>query len=644
MSKIFKILLTLITLAFASGIALAWDEPTVAPPDGNRERPIHVGTTGQEKRGTLTLTREGGGVDALRLYDTNAGGWAGLRGPTGAAASYSLILPNSLGTAGQFLKLNSVSGGVGTLSFATVSGGSPVLDPYGVVFTNSSGNLAVDNSVLYWKDNKLSVGSNQNTLGALTVDARSVSGSIGLGIFTGGQDAIVVKNAANNGYNMRLTNPGQLLLGNIGSPLGGGILQADGNILPFQNNTWNLGDTEHAWNKIFLNLTTGSIPFVAADRSLTQKNDQLFWDNTNNRLGVGTNAPQTALDVYGDLLITSPDFPSGGSLFLGATDLPVLHNDTGSANLFLGYATAVGQSSDVANTVGVGDYALSSLTEGGTTVAVGVYALWSADEAYNSIAVGYQSLSSFSSVSSFNTAIGSQAMGSTLGGSNNTAIGGYALKFLNNGSDNVAFGYDSGANAFNGDRNIYIGVAAGKDDQNGDDNVMIGYKSGNKNTGSGNLFIGSGAMSATAGTDTTESNTLVLDYNPSFTGDSYKNALVFGKFRNDSAGPYVRINGALAAVDNSVANFSGFPTASGINKGGLYGQSYHAYNDASGTNRYYKGITNKVCSHNPAVSTQWQVSHFVNGVLVCQNVGTTATVCNNSLATCCTNQTGGCLE
>ncbi|QOR55479.1 MAG: hypothetical protein ULS35scaffold63_36 [Phage 33_17] len=37
--------------------------------------------------------------------------------------------------------------------------------------------------------------------------------------------------------------------------------------------------------------TSGSIPFVGAAGSISQDNSNLYWDNTNNRLGVGRNAP-----------------------------------------------------------------------------------------------------------------------------------------------------------------------------------------------------------------------------------------------------------------------------------------------------------------------------------------------------------------
>jgi hypothetical protein len=45
--------------------------------------------------------------------------------------------------------------------------------------------------------------------------------------------------------------------------------------------------------------TTGSIPFATTGGILTQNNANLFWDNTNNRLGIGTTSPSYLFDVSG---------------------------------------------------------------------------------------------------------------------------------------------------------------------------------------------------------------------------------------------------------------------------------------------------------------------------------------------------------
>jgi hypothetical protein len=64
-------------------------------------------------------------------------------------------------------------------------------------------------------------------------------------------------------------------------------------------------------------LTTGSVPFIGASGALSQDNANLFFDDTNNRLGINTNAPTTALDVFGSGIIGRVNGTSTNNAFLG---------------------------------------------------------------------------------------------------------------------------------------------------------------------------------------------------------------------------------------------------------------------------------------------------------------------------------------
>ncbi len=63
-------------------------------------------------------------------------------------------------------------------------------------------------------------------------------------------------------------------------------------------------------NPIFSALTQGSIPFIGASGALSQSNSQLFWDNTNSRLGLGTTSPQQKLDVWGNMQVGTSSTPT----------------------------------------------------------------------------------------------------------------------------------------------------------------------------------------------------------------------------------------------------------------------------------------------------------------------------------------------
>ena len=89
------------------------------------------------------------------------------------------------------------------------------------------------------------------------------------------------------------------------------------NALSNANTTTNGILTSADWNtfnnKFSLpTLTSGSILF-SNGTTLTQNNSQLFWDNTNNRLGLGTNGPTKTLTVNGTggLMVSSTNNGSG---------------------------------------------------------------------------------------------------------------------------------------------------------------------------------------------------------------------------------------------------------------------------------------------------------------------------------------------
>jgi hypothetical protein len=64
-------------------------------------------------------------------------------------------------------------------------------------------------------------------------------------------------------------------------------------------------------------LTSGSVPFIGASGALTQDNSNLFFDDTNNRLGIATASPTTALDVFGSGIIGRLNGTSTNNAYLG---------------------------------------------------------------------------------------------------------------------------------------------------------------------------------------------------------------------------------------------------------------------------------------------------------------------------------------
>jgi hypothetical protein len=86
--------------------------------------------------------------------------------------------------------------------------------------------------------------------------------------------------------------------------------------------------------------TTGSVVFITASGVYAQNNSKFFWDNTNNRLGIGNATPAYPLDVTGDIrstgeIISSSDaalkenieyLPGADALEIISNLNPVLYN------------------------------------------------------------------------------------------------------------------------------------------------------------------------------------------------------------------------------------------------------------------------------------------------------------------------------
>jgi hypothetical protein len=105
--------------------------------------------------------------------------------------------------------------------------------------------------------------------------------------------------------------------------------------------------------------TSGSVFFADTDGTQTENNSQLFWDNTNNRLGIGTTSPTHKLQVSGQVRATS--FANAN----GTAGSPSYRfNDDGNTGMYradtdqLGFSTAGTEALriDGSQNIGVGDF------------------------------------------------------------------------------------------------------------------------------------------------------------------------------------------------------------------------------------------------------------------------------------------------
>ncbi len=103
--------------------------------------------------------------------------------------------------------------------------------------------------------------------------------------------------------------------------------------------------------------TTGSVFFAGAAGNITENNGQLFWDSTNNRLGIGTDSPTHKLQVTGQVRATSFANADGT-----ATAPSYRFNNDGNTGMFraatdqLGFSTAGAEALriDTSGNIGIG--------------------------------------------------------------------------------------------------------------------------------------------------------------------------------------------------------------------------------------------------------------------------------------------------
>lgn len=225
--------------------------------------------------------------------------------------------------------------------------------------------------------------------------------------------------------------------------------------------------------------TAGSVLFAGTGGILQQDNANFFWDDTNNRLGVGINSALGArLHVVGSgTAITSVNFIAANS----NNTRNFIHYDDGS--IYRGSQ-------------------LFSLNTAGTAISWGPFAGASSNGLNTGgIFIGYAA--GCNATSSGVIIIGSDtnALGyATAFGTGVVAVGNGAVG-LSTGSWNAAFGTGAGARVTSGGSNTYLGSYADVNDSSstlsnitGNYNIVIG--SLNQGASAGTSFVGGNAFSS----------------------------------------------------------------------------------------------------------------------------------------------------
>lgn len=262
----------------------------------------------------------------------------------------------------------------------------------------------------------------------------------------------------------------------------------------------------------------GAVLFEGASNVLQEDNGQLFWDYTNNRLGVGTGSPSASVDVLGvgNTISTSSMRVRG----LAGNDIFRVY-DAGQIS--------VGLASNA-------------------NVFIGLNAGISNSSAINSTAVGVNALASMTSVG-YNAAFGEYALALNVGGFQNAAFGDEALTTNVSGNNNAGFGHWAGR-ACTGSNNTFLGSRAGELNSTGASNILLGFQAGYRVTTESNLFI----------LDNQDRSTMAA---------TYTSALIAGAFNATVATQTVGIN-ARVFVPQVHNNSNGASGTTGMLASGTY--------------------------------------------------------------------------
>lgn len=280
-------------------------------------------------------------------------------------------------------------------------------------------------------------------------------------------------------------------------------------------------------------LTAGSVLF-SNGTTIAQDNAHFFWDDANNRLGLGTTTPNQQLELTGNLRIPVTTGSSAGIIYAG-TDY-FLHS-FGTNNLFLGINAGNLTLSTASGNTGIGANAMFALTTGTENMAFGSGAMGGVSTGSANVAIGAQAMGAPIPVTGreniaigrgsmygagdfrFNTAIGYNAMAGT-NGENNVAIGDSSMfnmgGALSSNAMNVGIGNYTLYSLEGSSANTAVGDAVLIYNSTGQNNTGIGWRAGFTDvsanattTGSNNTFIGYAAGFATT---TQHDNSVAIGY------------------------------------------------------------------------------------------------------------------------------------
>jgi hypothetical protein len=186
-------------------------------------------------------------------------GWVALKENIGTASTstYLTLNASSTGSSIESLLLGLSAGNIMSLNFTTSSN-------YGYTFPSASGTIALTSDLSSYLP--LTGGTLTGALSGTSITGTSL-------VKSGGTSAQI------------LAADGSVITAGTNITISGGTIASSGGSMAIGGS--------------ITSATAGSVLYAGASGVLAQNNANFFWDNTNNRLGLGTASPSYTLDVSG---------------------------------------------------------------------------------------------------------------------------------------------------------------------------------------------------------------------------------------------------------------------------------------------------------------------------------------------------------
>lgn len=253
----------------------------------------------------------------------------------------------------------------------------------------------------------------------------------------------------------------------------------------------------------------------------------------------------------------------GHNTFLGAN----------AGNLTLHYGG--GDVNEGAHNVGVGDFALQSLTTGYANNAFGYVSQQYSTNAYHNAGFGDDTLRVNQGHN--NTAIGIISMRGNVTGFQNTAVGHQSLDGNISGNYNVAIGNTALLSATNADRNTGIGEQSLYHALGGN-NTAVGQNAGYTTTGANNVMLGTLSGFYATG----DANFIVDSILRANAAAEVTNSIFYGHIANPGSDQWLNINAAVTNTQGIFANKNIYAPSTTATVGGYYinnSRFLHNYSD-----------------------------------------------------------------